>query len=342
MGKTSSWLDVVRKAFGSPTKHIHTPKTIKSRMRDEQESESDHLHQDHKQKNSKRRWVFRKTCLHETTTILHHPVSMSQAEDVADRHKHKATLIIQTSFRGYLARRALEALKGVVKLQALIRGHNVRKRAKMTLKCMQSLLRVQAQVCDQRRKLSTFPDSITTQKDASYRIRAMSQKDAFINQIWRCDQTEHEELNLDPRIDTCQRCSLSPRCCERSQNHSQQQRLDLIPISSPPSSTSRVKMQSTSPRSQRAAGVVKPSYMSATASAMARIRPQSASMSMTEQKSTRRRLSFGLYMNAGGVSDSELDRSPIPITERRLSMSSCRKHRVEDEIPRSSISEERR
>ncbi|XP_035839505.1 protein IQ-DOMAIN 14 isoform X1 [Helianthus annuus] len=345
MGKTS-WLDVVKKAFGSPTKHIHTAKTIKARMRDEQESESD-LHQDHKatnsfftsyafkfssfhgcvcvqQKNSKRRWVFRKTFLHETTTILHHHVSMQQAEDAADRHKHKAALIVQTSFRGYLARRALEALKGVVKLQALIRGHNVRKRAKMTLKCMQSLLRVQAQVCDQRRKLSTFPDSITTQKDASYRIRAMSQKDAFNNQIWRCDQTEHEELNLDPRIDTCQRCSLSPRC-ERSQNHSQQQRLDLIPISSPQSSISRVKMQSTSPRSQRAAGVVNPSYMSATTSAMARIRPQSASMSMTEQKSTRRRLSFGLYMNAGGVSDGELDRSPIPITERRLSMSSCRK-----------------
>ncbi|KAG8381072.1 hypothetical protein BUALT_Bualt06G0084000 [Buddleja alternifolia] len=66
----------------------------------------------------------------------------------------KAAVTIQSNFRGYLARRALLALKGVVKLQALIRGHNVRKRAKTTLHCIQSLVRVQTRVCDQRRRLS--------------------------------------------------------------------------------------------------------------------------------------------------------------------------------------------
>ncbi|XP_016479221.1 protein IQ-DOMAIN 18 isoform X1 [Nicotiana tabacum] len=68
--------------------------------------------------------------------------------------EQRAILNIQTAFRGYLARKALRALKGLVKLQALIRGHNVRKRAKMTLQCIQSLVRVQTQVCDQRRRLS--------------------------------------------------------------------------------------------------------------------------------------------------------------------------------------------
>ncbi|GFP88761.1 protein iq-domain 14 [Phtheirospermum japonicum] len=68
--------------------------------------------------------------------------------------QHDAALVIQTFFRGYLARRALLALKGVVKMQALIRGHNVRKRAMVTLQCIQSLVRVQALVCDQRRRLS--------------------------------------------------------------------------------------------------------------------------------------------------------------------------------------------
>ncbi|KAK9142023.1 hypothetical protein Syun_011423 [Stephania yunnanensis] len=57
-----------------------------------------------------------------------------------------AALKIQTCFRGFLARKALRALKGLVKLQALVRGYLVRKQATATLHSMQALIRAQRTV----------------------------------------------------------------------------------------------------------------------------------------------------------------------------------------------------
>lgn len=58
----------------------------------------------------------------------------------------RAAIRIQAAFRGHLARQALRALKGLVKLQAVVRGYCVRRQARISLQCMQTLVRLQARV----------------------------------------------------------------------------------------------------------------------------------------------------------------------------------------------------
>ncbi|KAH9327763.1 hypothetical protein KI387_007941, partial [Taxus chinensis] len=84
------------------------------------------------------------------------------AYGVAAREQWAATTI-QTTFRGYLARRALCALKSLVKLQALVRGHIVRKQAAETLRSMQALVRVQAVLRARRVRMSEEGQAVQRQ-----------------------------------------------------------------------------------------------------------------------------------------------------------------------------------
>ncbi|KAH0981740.1 hypothetical protein GBA52_008917 [Prunus armeniaca] len=71
--------------------------------------------------------------------------------------QESAAVKIQTAFRGYLAKKALRALKGIVKLQAIIRGRAVRRQAMTTLKCLQSIINIQSHAC--ARRFQTIEDA---------------------------------------------------------------------------------------------------------------------------------------------------------------------------------------
>ncbi|KAE9458606.1 hypothetical protein C3L33_09472, partial [Rhododendron williamsianum] len=62
-------------------------------------------------------------------------------------------VVIQASIRGFLAQKEMVKLKNVVKLQAAVRGHLVRRHAVGTLRCVQAIIKLQALVRARRARL---------------------------------------------------------------------------------------------------------------------------------------------------------------------------------------------
>ncbi|OVA12479.1 IQ motif [Macleaya cordata] len=132
-----------------------------------------------------------------------------------------AAVKIQTVFRGYLAKKALRALKGLVKLQALVRGYLVRKQATATLHSMQALIRAQFTVRSQkarhllnqdqrfypefrpRRSIERFDDTRSEHTASIHSRRLSASLEVAINTF--------EESPKIVEIDTCRPKSRSRR-----------------------------------------------------------------------------------------------------------------------------------
>ncbi|KAH7281497.1 hypothetical protein KP509_36G050800 [Ceratopteris richardii] len=107
----------------------------------------------------------------------------------------QAALKIQAVFRGYLARRAFRALKGLMRLQALIQGDTVSNQATATLRCMQSLVRVQTQVRESRNHKAEQQQQLKKQQHQQREEQNLERK----NEEKRFHPTNSQRGNVTPK-----------------------------------------------------------------------------------------------------------------------------------------------
>ncbi|KAK4265664.1 hypothetical protein QN277_026685 [Acacia crassicarpa] len=167
MGKTRKWL-----------RNLMSPKNHKDKEKgqcgDHQIPPSSTSASEIPTPKEKRRWSFRRpsdskqlnNSAETNVTASPTPPTATDVDQNLQDNNHLAIITeeaaaikIQSVFRSYLARKALNALRGIVKLQALVRGQLVRKQASATLRCMEALFSAQARACALRIRMASEPKS---------------------------------------------------------------------------------------------------------------------------------------------------------------------------------------
>ncbi|CAN8318260.1 unnamed protein product [Cochlearia groenlandica] len=72
---------------------------------------------------------------------------------------------IQATFRGYMARKSFRAMKGLVRLQGVVKGYGVKRQTISAMKYMQKLVRVQSHI--QSRRIKMLENQAQAEKDKS-------------------------------------------------------------------------------------------------------------------------------------------------------------------------------
>ncbi|KAK2977590.1 hypothetical protein RJ640_007226 [Escallonia rubra] len=108
-----------------------------------------------------------------------------------------AAIKIQTAFRGYLARTALRALRGLVRLKSLVEGPTVVRQTTNTLRCMQTLSRVQSQIQSRRIRMSEENQALQKQllQKRAKELESLQMGDDWDDSLQSKEQIEAKLLN---------------------------------------------------------------------------------------------------------------------------------------------------
>ncbi|KAJ0259262.1 Protein IQ-DOMAIN 14 [Hirschfeldia incana] len=91
--------------------------------------------------------------------------------------QHASATKIQAAFRGYTARKSFKALKGLVRLQGVVKGYSVKRQTVNAMKYMQKLVRVQSKI--QTCRIRALENQTQVEKDEAKRAASEA-----INDHW--------------------------------------------------------------------------------------------------------------------------------------------------------------
>ncbi|KAK6159514.1 hypothetical protein DH2020_006828 [Rehmannia glutinosa] len=217
MGRKGNWFSSVKKALSPDTKEQKSKKSNKSKKKwfgKEKPSVSDspnrdtievsHPHPLPPLEDVKLAEVENEETKHAYSVA----VATAEAADAAAAEVVRLTTVskfagksveeisaikIQTAFRGYLARRALRALRGLVRLKSLVDGPTVKRQTANTLKCMQTLSRVQSQI--QSRRIRMLEENRALQRQL---LQKRAKELESLRQTWKKSSKSTNLLFMDP------------------------------------------------------------------------------------------------------------------------------------------------
>ncbi|XP_077227218.1 IQ-domain 13 [Tasmannia lanceolata] len=88
--------------------------------------------------------------VHSLPSRVQQPQTSSYNSRATPNYHQIAAIKIQTAYRGYMGRRSFRALKGLVRLQGVVRGQSVKRQTMNAMRSMQLLVKVQTQIHSRR------------------------------------------------------------------------------------------------------------------------------------------------------------------------------------------------